>query len=162
MLRPRIRTAAALAMAACAVTLAACRGEESPDDPVAAVDAFLVGGVVDHNGSVACGYLTPAERQVVSANVGGTGCRQAFERARLVLGAHHVTSEEDLRALQAESAVDGDRAQVRLIRAGAEVQFELVKADGQERNEFRAPDSEWRIAGGAATVVPPAAGAKRL
>ena len=153
MFRPS-RTAAVLASAVVAATLAACRGEESSDDPVAAVDAFIAGGVIDNDGYVACAYLTPSERHAVSDTAGGTGCKQAFERASLRVGRHRITSESDLRALAPRAMVDGDRALVRLSRSGAAVEFELVKADRSERNEFQAPDNEWRIAGGAAAVVP--------
>lgn len=156
------RLSAALLAVICATTLAACRGEEAPDDPVAAVDAFIAGGVVDNNGTVACAYLTPAARHAVSLTAGGTGCKQAFERASLSVGRHRITSEADLRALAAHATVDGNRARVRLARSGAAVEFLLVKANPEERNEFQAPRTEWRIADGAARVVPSAGDPRQL
>lgn len=162
MFRPPFRLGAALATVVCATTLAACRGEESLDDPVAAVDAFIAGGVVDNNGTVACAYLTPAERHAVSLTAGSTGCKQAFERAGLSVGRHRITSEADLRALTTHATVDGNRARVRLARSGAAVEFVLVKAGPEERNEFQAPHTEWRIAEGAPRVVPHAGARSRL
>lgn len=43
---------------------------------------------------------------------------------------------------------------MRLSQGGAGVEFRLAKANFSEREEFEAPDTEWRIAGGALQVVP--------
>jgi hypothetical protein len=140
--------------------LSACGREERRDDPVRAVDAFIVSAAIDQNGTLACDYLTPAERQAV-ARLGSGGCGQVLGDGRLAVGRHRITTISDLRALSAAATVDGDRAHVRLTRAGSAIEFQLVKADSAERQEFQAPATEWRIASGSLLVVPRIAGGQR-
>jgi hypothetical protein len=44
---------------------------------------------------------------------------------------------------------------VRLTSGGASVEFRLVKANFAEREQFEAPDTDWRIAGGELALIPP-------
>jgi hypothetical protein len=161
-LMPRRRTPA-LALALLAVTpLAACTRNEpagavarAGDNPVKAVKDYLVNAAVDQNGYQACVYLTEAEQRAAAARSGGPECRQGFDLATLRLGGRTIETVHQVERLAASASVRGDRARVRLSTNGDSAAFELVKATPAETSEFLAPDTEWRIAGGALRVVPP-------
>lgn len=161
----KLSRAAALAVALVAATivLSACeRGEpygEGPDggpgnDPVSVVKDFITDGVVDHNGYQACVYLTAQQQRAAAQRVGAGECRQAFDLARLDLGGETVQTVHEVERLAASSSVHGDRARVRLTRSGASIDFRLVRGDFAERQEFQAPDTDWRIAGGEFDLIP--------
>ena len=148
-----------IAVALAALTpLAACaRNEPSgapKSDPVKAVKEFLIDGSVDQNGYEACVYLTPREQRAAAKRSGGPECRQAFDLATFRLGGQRIDTVHEVERLAASSSVDGDRASVRLTKNGDSVSFELVKATRSEQEQFLAPDTEWRIAGGELRVVP--------
>jgi hypothetical protein len=157
------RCTPALALALLAATpLAACTRNEpagavarAGDNPVKAVKDYLVNAAVDQNGYEACVYLTGTEQRAAVARSGGPECRQAFDLATLRLGGQTIETALQVKRLAARASVRGDRATVRLSRNGDSAAFELVKATPAETNEFLAPDTEWRIAGGALRVVPP-------
>jgi len=57
--------------------------------------------------------------------------------------------------VSARSSVQGDRADVRLSLHGASVDFRLVKAKFAEQEQFQAPPTHLRIAGGELALIPP-------
>ena len=124
------------------------------DNPVDATRDFILDGVVDHNGYEACGYLTIRPQHAAARRVGAEECRQAFDLARLGLGGKSIQTVHEVEGLAASASVRGDRARVRLARGGASVEFRLVKADFAEREQFRSPNTEWRIAGGELALIP--------
>jgi hypothetical protein len=147
----------ALALAALAPLTGCARDEPSGaplDNPVKAVKEFLIDGTVDANGYKACGFLTTGQQRAAVTLSGGAECRQAFDLAKLRLGSRTVDTVHEVERLSASSSVSGDRASVRLTHAGHSASFELVKATPAETNEFLAPDTEWRIAGGALRLIP--------
>jgi hypothetical protein len=157
MRRPTLTNAAVLATAAlaAAVPLSACeRTSSAGDDPVKAVKDFLDDGVVDHNGYAACVYMTTRQQRAAARRGSSSECRQAFDRAGLELGGETVDTVHKVEALAEQSSVDGDRAWVRLSRGGESIAFRLVKAKNHEKEQFLAPDTEWRIAQGGLSVVP--------
>lgn len=163
-MRRKFRAAAALALAVAGPgLLSACeRSEpygEGPDggpgnDAVSVVKDFITDGVVDHNGYQACVYLTSRQQRATARRAGAYQCRQAFDRARLELGAKSIQTVHEVEGLAASSSVHGDRARVRLTSGGASLEFTLVKADSAEREEFQAPATDWRIAGGQLALIP--------
>jgi hypothetical protein len=133
---------------------------EGPDggpgnDPVSVVRDFITDGVVDHNGYEACVYLTTRQQRATARRVGALECRQAFDLARLELGGNYIQTVHEVEVLAASSSVHGDRARVRLMGGGASVESRLVKADFAEPEEFQAPETDWRIAGGELALIPP-------
>jgi hypothetical protein len=136
----------AFAALACAAALSAC-GQGGVDNPLAVTRDYITDGVVDNNGSLACGYLTLAQQSEASKVAGGE-CRQAFVRADFKLGGQDINTQREVDGLNAHTTVEGSRATVRLSRGGDAVQFRLAKADSAEQQQFQAPNSEWRIAGG--------------
>lgn len=124
------------------------------DDPVKVVKDFLVDGTVDHNGYGACVFMTTREQRAASRRVGGPQCRQAFDLARLKLGGQSIDSVHEIEGLSAQSRVHGRGAWVQLSRGGDSVVFRLVKANAHEEEQFLAPDTDWRIAGGALPLIP--------
>jgi hypothetical protein len=149
-----------IAFALAALTpLAACgRNEPSgapKNDPVKAVKEFLIDSSVDQNGYEACVFLTPPEQRAAATRSGGPECRQAFDLGRFRLGGQAIDTVHEVERLAASSSVDGDRASVRVTKNGDSAGFELVKATHSEQQQFLAPDTEWRIAGGGLRVVPP-------
>lgn len=157
------RRTPALALALLAVTpLAACTRNDpaggvagAGDNPVKVVKDYLVDAAVDQNGYEACVYLTFSEQRAAVRRSGGPECRQAVDLATLRLGGQTIDTVHQVKRLAASSSVRGDRATVRLTKNGESAAFALVKATRTETNEFLAPDTEWRIAGGALRVVPP-------
>jgi hypothetical protein len=145
----------ATAALAFALSLGACeRTSAAGDSPVKAVKDFLNDGVVDHNGHEACVYMT-TRQQRAGARLGGLDeCREVFDLATLELGGETVDTVHKVEALAAQSTVDGDRAWVRLSRGGENIEFRLVKAGSHEKQQFLAPDTEWRIARGGLSVIP--------
>lgn len=148
------RTAAGAAVAlACAAALSACEpGAE--DDPVAATRDFITDGMIDGDGFLACAYLTREQQRAASKRAGGGQCRQAFDTAEFTLGGQHIDTVYEVDHLTADDTLDGNRATVELSRGGDAVEFHLVKADFAEKEEFEAPDTEWRIAQGALAFIP--------
>jgi hypothetical protein len=153
-----------LAVVAGAVLLSACErtgpdgegpGTPPGNDPVSVVRDFITDGVVDHNGYEACVYLTTRQQRAAARRVGAEECRQAFDLARLELGGSSIQTVHEVEGLAASSSVHGDRARVRLTSGGASVEFRLVKADFAEREQFEAPDTDWRIAAGELALIPP-------
>jgi hypothetical protein len=61
----------------------------------------------------------------------------------------------EVEGLAASSSVRGNRARVRLTSGGTSIEFRLVKADFAEREQFEAPDTDWRIARGELALIPP-------
>ena len=152
-----MRAAAAVTVLVLAALLSACGRSGEPGggyNPVAAVQDFVVDGVVDGNGFEACQYLTPAEKRAATRRADAGACPQAFDAARLNLGAHPPETESQVRHLAAHATVDGDRAYVRLQRGDLSVRFRLVKADAGEQEEFLPPNTEWRIASGVVALIP--------
>jgi hypothetical protein len=154
-------TALALALLA-VIPLAGCTRNEpagavarAGDNPVKAVKDYLVNAAVDQNGYEACVYLTSSEQRAAATRSGGPECRQAFDLATLRLGGQTIDTVRQLEGLAANASVRGNRATVRLTKNGGSAVFELVKATPAETNQFLAPDTEWRIAGGGLRVVPP-------
>ena len=129
--------------------------EGAGDNPVDATRDFILDGVIDHNGYEACGYLTIRQQHAAARRVGAEECREAFDLARLELGGETIQTVHEVEGLAATSSVRGDRAWVRLTRGATSVQFRLVKADLSEREQFQAPNTEWRIAGGELSLIPP-------
>jgi hypothetical protein len=153
-----------LAVVAGAVLLSACHhtgpegegpGTPPGNDPVSVVRAFITDGVVDHNGYEACVYLTTRQQRAAARRVGAEECRQAFDLARLELGGSSIQTVHEVEGLAASSSVRGNQARVRLTTGGASVEFRLVKADFAEQEQFEAPDTKWRIAGGELALIPP-------
>jgi len=62
-------------------------------------------------------------------------------------------SVHEVERLAASSSVRGDRARVRLTSRRAGTEFRLVKADLAEQEQFEAPDTDWRIAGGELALI---------
>jgi hypothetical protein len=140
-------------LAACVIALAGCGGtNDPPGQPTATVREFLVDGAIDGNGFDACGYLTLAQQRA-AAWLGGGECRNALDSAQLALGGKSVGTEYQVDRLAMAESIDGDHARVRLTRGGAAIDFELVRADAAERNQFSAPASDWRIASGWTVVL---------
>jgi hypothetical protein len=139
--------------------LAACSRNEpqgaARTGPVRAVEEYLVDGSIDQNGYEACVYLTRREQRAAARRSGGPECRQAFDLATFRLGGQRIDTVHEVESLGASASVDGDRASVRLTKNGDSARFELAKATRAEREQFLAPDTEWRIAGGGLRVIPP-------
>jgi hypothetical protein len=149
----RRRWLALPAVATCVVALAGCgQAEERRDDPTAAVRDYLVDAAIDHNWLEACGYLTRAQQRV-AARFGAGDCRNVVADATVTLGGKPLTTVYQVNNLAALESVDGDHARVRLSQGDASFDFELVRADRGERNQFGAPDSKWRIASGGLAVI---------
>jgi hypothetical protein len=145
----------AIAALAGALLMSACeRTADARDDPVKAVKDFLDDGIVDHDGYEACVFMTTRQQRAAARLGVGPHCRQAFDRAGLELGGETVDTVHKVEALANLSSVDGDRAWVRLSRRGETVEFRLVKATAREKEQFLAPDTEWRIARGGISVIP--------
>jgi hypothetical protein len=147
----------ALALAAL-MPLAACSRNEpqgAKNDPVKAVKDFLVVGSVDQNGYEACLYLTTRGQRAAVRRSGGPECRQAFDLATFRLGGHRIDSVHEIEHLDSSASVSGSRASVRLSKDGDGARFLLVKATPSEQHQFLAPDTEWRIAAGGLSVIPP-------
>jgi hypothetical protein len=147
-----------IALALAAVTpLAACaRNEPSgapKSDPVKAVKEFLTDASVDQNGYEACVFLTTGEQRAAAKRSGGPECRQAFDLARFRLGGRTIDTVHEVERLAAHSSVDGGRASVQITKNGDSARFELAKATRSEQEQFLAPDTEWRIAGGGLRVI---------
>jgi hypothetical protein len=153
-----VRIAAGAAAFACAAVVSACEYHQSSpgagDDPTAAVRDFITDGVVDHNGYVACSYLVPKQQRAAARRTPDGECRDAFVNARLTLGGRQIQTVHEVEQLSADVATGGKSVSVRLSQGGRSVAFRLVKADFAEREQFEAPDTEWRIAGGALGLVP--------
>jgi hypothetical protein len=147
------------AVLAAALLASGCERGGAPggpeDDPVKVVKDFLIDGVVDHNGYDACVFMTTRQQRAAAWRVGGPECRQAFDLAGLQLGGKSIDSVHEIDRLTARAKVHGRRAWVRLSRGSGSVEFRLVKADPHEERQFLAPDTNWRIAGGALPLIPP-------
>ena len=144
------RTATAGAALAAALFAIGCGVDRAPgNDPVRAVKDFLIDGVVDHNGYDACAFMTTDRQRAAAGRARGLECRQAFDLASLELGGKPIDTAREIDRLPARSNVRGDRAWVQVGREGDAVEFRLVKANAHENAQFLAPDTNWRIAGGA-------------
>jgi hypothetical protein len=133
---------------------------QAPTDPVSAARNFLTDGVVDNSGYAACSYLTLKQQTAASERAGTKECRDAFDSAVLTLAGHRIQTLHQVDRLSARVTIRGDQAQVSLCRAGASIRFRLVKADFAEQEEFLPPISDWRIARGGLSVIPPVATAR--
>jgi hypothetical protein len=151
------------AVLACAVALSACR-HDSQFNPVgatgnfhsavAAAKGFITEGVIDNNGSLACGYLTSEQQRAASKRADGGECRQAFDGTDLTLGREHVNTVSKVRHLKADATVSGNQASVTLSRRGDSIEFRLVKASAaDEETQFQPPDTQWRIAAGGVPFI---------
>jgi hypothetical protein len=117
--------------------------------PAGTVRAFLVTAAVDHNGVVACRYLTPhALRQLQRALPPDTSCEAALSFQRLRLGGRLIDQESDVKGLAYRVEQRGGRARVTVSVDGAARSFELRTATATERDEFQPPPTQWRIDSG--------------
>ena len=147
------RAALCAVAVACVLALAGCAAVGPGNGPAAVVQRFITASALQSNGSMACTYLTFAERRAASAHGEDEGCRQTMNAGGLILGGDAITSVHALRALTVRTKTDGDRAWVQLSHDGSSASFELVRADAGELDEFEAPNSDWRIARGALALV---------
>ncbi len=152
------RLGAVAAAFACTVVGSACGYHEreagAGSDPAAAVRDFITDGVIDHNGYDACSYLVTEQQRAAARRAPDRECRDAFANARLTLGGRPIQTVHEVKQLSADVTTRPEDTSVRLSQGGAGVEFRLAKADFGEKEEFEAPDTEWRIAGGALQVVP--------
>lgn len=152
-MRNRYLLTAAVSLAfACVVLFTGC-GKDLADDPLYAVDQFILDTAISSDGVEACRYLTPAEQHAASKARGDIDCGQALDEGNLKIGGEWISTAAELHALHSKTVVNGDRARVRLLRGKSVIDFELVRADSAEQDEFDPPDTEWRIAKGALNVL---------
>ena len=143
---------------ACVAALVGCGSRAASEgietgagsDPAAAVRDFLISGALDNDGYQACVALTPREQREMRRRAGVGECREAFDKARLDLPNGPIHTVDQVEGLPMRVDRHGDRADVRIEG----LHFELVRADYGEQEEFLAPDTSWRIARGAAAIVP--------
>jgi hypothetical protein len=147
----------ATAAASCVVAISGCAAVRANSDPRAVVQRFVTAGSVLGDGYAACTYLTSGEQQALSRPQDDEGCRQALNAGGLAVGGDTIDTVHALHRLKVRTTMTGGRAWVRLSRGPAGVSFELVHADPGELDEFRAPNTQWRIARGARALVHPAA-----
>jgi hypothetical protein len=161
-MRPLRRTGLALAvvavLAVATVMLAAATSADSgAGSPAATLRSFLINASVDQAGVEACRYLNPhARAQLERAEPPHTSCEIALSAARLRLGDENVDSEAAVKGLSYRVEQQGDVARVTVGAHGAERAFTLRKATSQERDEFRAPPTSWRVDSGVDALVAPA------
>jgi hypothetical protein len=136
---------------------ATATAQATPATADQAVRDFLADAVLEDNAYAACGYLTPAAQQQITALAGaGQACRTALAATRPAFAG--VASEGDLRSVRLHATVRDGAAFVRATPpSGRPAAFVLERAAPGASDAYRAPACAWRIAAGETAVLPGAA-----
>jgi hypothetical protein len=142
--------AATAVLAVSAVALGTAIGRDSDaGSPASTVRAFLIDAAVEHNGVVACRYLTPhALRRVLDVEPPHSSCETSLSFRRLTLGGRLIDQESAVKALKYRVEQRGGRARVTVSGDGAAHSFGLRRATATELDEFQRPPTPWRIDSG--------------
>ncbi len=155
--------AAATAVAAPVAAAHTIRADRR-DTPQATVHDFLSAAVVDRNGNAAAAYLSPRARiSYEGHSPTNPDDEQFFAGAHLTLGGLDVESNAQLGQLT-YTLLRGGRDPVVWVSHGDQgMLFSLAPASPTDRNEFRGPQTPWRIESSVAalstTPAAPATGA---
>lgn len=125
--------------------------------PAATVRDFLSDSVVGTGGyENGCRYLTPSEqKRVALRGASPHSCSEALDHAQLRIGDKtYTTTRQIYDDLGAGAFRPGNHAVVKIWHGGRSHEFVLVPATAAERGDYAAPPTPWRIAGGAASLVP--------
>jgi hypothetical protein len=98
--------------------------------------------------------MTGRARRQAERSVGeGVTCQEAFDDAELSLDGTDAPTGREIYTLPVEIRGDASAPEA-IVRADGRIhRFRLVRADPTPQDEFEAPDTEWRIDSGAASVV---------
>jgi hypothetical protein len=146
---------AAIAVGAIVVASVVTHGDDSPS-PQHTVRDFLLDAVVDHDGMDACAYASSRSLQRLQATAPrGMSCVTAVaDHAELTLGGERIATEAAVKALtyRAERQADGGE-RVTVSVHGDSRSFLLRRATQNERVEFEAPHTPWRIDAGFVELI---------
>jgi hypothetical protein len=81
---------------------------------------------------------------------------------RLTLGRLHVQSNAQLDQLSYRVVASGSARRVDVRYGGQSISFLVRRADATERNEFRAPPTDWRIDSSVAVLGSPTPASRGL
>ena len=123
------------------------------DTPQATVRDFLAAAVVDQNGNAAAGYLSPRARiSYEGHSPADPDDEQFFAGAHLSLGGLNVQSGAQLNQLTYTLLHGGNDPAVWVSHGNQGMLFVLGPASTTDRNEFRGPQTPWRIESGVAAL----------